>query len=52
MTVGFHGIKWSGYANDLVLFFENISDMKKATQILYETFCNYGLEINKSKQKL
>ena len=25
--------------------------MKKATQILCKTFCNYGLEINKSKTK-
>ena len=50
-TVGDNEVKWTGYADDLVLFFENISDMKKATQILCKTFCCYGLEINKSKTK-
>ena len=50
-TVGDHEVKWAGYADDLVLFFENIRDMKKATQILCETFCCHGLEINKSKTK-
>ena len=48
-TVGHHEMNWIGYADDLVLFFENISDMQKATDILCETFGRYGLEINKSK---
>ena len=50
-TVGYHEVKWTGYADDLVLFFENVSDMRKAMQILCETFGCYGLEINKSKTK-
>ena len=49
VTIGYHEVKWIGYADDLVLFFENVTDMQKAANILCETFCRYGLEINKTK---
>ena len=42
-------MKWMGYADDLVLFFEDISDMQKAADLLQETIGRYGLEINKTK---
>ena len=49
VTIGHHEVKWIGYADDLVLFFESAADMRKAANILCETFGRYGLEINKSK---
>jgi hypothetical protein len=38
VTIGHHEVKWIGYADDLVLFFESAADMRKAANILCETF--------------
>ena len=50
-TVGFHVFDWIGYADDLVLMFNNISDTQNALNLLDETFCRFKLEINTSKTK-
>ena len=48
---GKHDVDWSGYADDLELFFEDLESMQKAIELLDETFKRYNLAINVSKTK-
>ena len=50
-SVGFHEIKWVGYADDLVLMFDNERSLNDALKLLQSTFDEYGLSINISKTK-
>ena len=43
---------WSGYADDVILFIENIDDMQRAATLLDKTFTRFNLQINKSKTEL
>ena len=49
--MGEHDVDWSGYADDLELFFEDPESMQKAIELLDETFKRYNLTINVSKTK-
>ena len=51
ITTGTQTIDWGGYADDLVLLFENVRNLQQALNLLYVTFGDYGLEINKEKTK-
>jgi len=42
---------WSGYADDLELYFEDISSLQKGLNLLNETFIRFHLQINISKTK-
>ena len=44
-------IDWCGYADDLLIVFENKDDIKKGIDILYSTFDRYRLNINSIKTK-
>ena len=44
-------VDWIGYADDLVLFFEDESSLNKGFEILNSTFERYELEINYEKTK-
>ena len=49
---GYHGdhlVDWSGYADDLKLFLENVNDLQKALTILHSVFSKFGLHINIKK---
>ena len=51
---GYHGdhlVDWSGYADDLELFLENVNDLQKALTILHSVFSKFGLHINIKKTK-
>ena len=48
---GEHKADWSGYADDLKLFFEDATNLQRALILLDETFCRFLLEINISKTK-
>ena len=50
-NVGFHDVKWVGYADDLVLMFENAQNLDAALNLLNDTFGAYGLTINTTKTK-
>ena len=53
-AAGYHGdhtVDWSGYADDLELAFESISDLQKGLNLLNETFCRFFLQINSKKTK-
>lgn len=43
---------WSGYADDIILFTENIEDMQRAATLLDNILTRFNLQINKSKTKL
>jgi len=49
--VGYQQIDWIGYADDLILTFESIKDLKCALKILDETFQKFSLSINSKKTK-
>ena len=44
-------IDWSGYADDLMLFFDDENSLRLGLKILDETFLRYRLKINPSKTK-
>ena len=44
-------VDWSGYADDLMLFFEDEKSLRDGLKILEETFSRYRLKINPSKTK-
>jgi len=48
---GDHSADWSGYADDIELFLENINDLEKALKILHSLFNRFGLHINIKKTK-
>ena len=48
---GDHDADWSGYADDLELFFESVDDLQKGLVLLHEIFSKYGLSINIKKTK-
>ena len=48
---GEHTVDWAGYADDLELAFESISDLEKGHKILHETIVRFHLQINAKKTK-
>ena len=50
-SVGFHEIKWVGYADDLVIMFEDVTNFNMALNLLQKVFADYGLEMNTTKTK-
>jgi hypothetical protein len=48
---GNHTVDWSGYADDLELFFDDQKNLEKGLELLNETFERYNLAINVSKTK-
>ena len=48
---GDQNVDWSGYADDLELFFEDSDNLQKGLDLLDVTFCRYHLTINVSKTK-
>ena len=48
---GEHDVGWSGYADDLELFFENLQDLQKGLEILHSVFTRFGLTVNIKKTK-
>ena len=48
---GFHRASWVGYADDLVIFLKNETDVRLALKLLDEVFKRYQLTINVSKTK-
>lgn len=51
-TVGKHYLDWVGYADDLVLLFEDIENLDMVLDVLSTTFKRYHLEIYISKTKM
>ena len=49
--VGKQTIDWLGYADDLVLLFEDTKNLKLGLELLHSTFEKYQLKINLSKTK-
>ena len=49
--IGYHRIDWIGYADDLVLAFEDKESLQNALNLLDETFLRFSLAINVSKTK-
>ena len=49
--VGKQTIDWLGYADDLVLLFEDAKNLRLGLEMIYSTFENYQLCINVSKTK-
>ena len=50
-TIGKHTLDWIGYADDLVLMFDTIKDLKLGLKLLNKTFDDYQLTINVKKTK-
>ena len=48
---GSHFADWSGYADDLELFFVSAEDLQKGLVLLHEIFIKFGLSINIKKTK-
>ena len=48
---GEYTIDWSGYADDLELYFEDAADLQKGLVILNDTFIRFHLQINIPKTK-
>lgn len=48
---GDHIVNWSGYADDIELFFENLDDIRKGIITLHSIFKRFGLNINIKKTK-
>ena len=48
---GEYEIDWSGYADDLELYFEDATNMQRALILLNDTFNRFHLQINVSKTK-
>ena len=50
-TVGQHTLDWVGYADNLDLLFEDITNLEETLDVLSTTFKTYHLEVNISKTK-
>ena len=50
-AVGTHIMDWSGYADDLLLFFDDEESLHAGLQLVDETFSRYRLSINATKTK-
>ena len=50
-TTGVQIVDWSGYVDDLVLFFEDEQNLCNGVQLQYEMFDRYRLAINVTKTK-
>ena len=50
-SYGTNIVNWVGYADDIVLVFENIAHLQAALVTLNDTFRRFGLQINVSKTK-
>ena len=50
-TYGSNLVSWVGYADDILLAFEDTCNMQKGLILLNETFKRFGLKINVSKTK-
>ena len=50
-SYGEHTINWVGYADDIILTFDDETNLKKGLEILNNTFRRYQLSINASKTK-
>ena len=50
-TYGSKTISWVGYADDIVLVFEDVLSMQNGLVALNETFNRFGLKINCTKTK-
>ena len=48
---GQHDADWSGYADDLELFFEKLDDLQRGLEILHDIFQKFGLTVNIKKTK-
>lgn len=48
---GQHDADWSGYADDLELFFETLEDLQLGLEILHSVFQRFGLTVNLKKTK-
>ena len=48
---GSHFADWSGYADDLELFFVSAEDLQKGLVLLHDIFIKFGLSINIKKTK-
>ena len=48
---GEHDADWSGYADDLELFFEKLEDLQKGLEILHTVFTRFGFTVNIKKTK-
>ena len=48
---GEYTIDWSGYVDDLELYFEDVMNLQKGLILLNDTFTRYHLQINVSKTK-
>lgn len=48
---GEHNADWSGYADDLELFFETLEDLQSGLEILQSVFKRFGLTVNIKKTK-
>ena len=51
IKTGAHTTDWIGYADDIVLMFEDIKNMQRAINILSIIFSKYNLELNITKTK-
>ena len=50
-SYGMNQLSWVGYADDIVLVFENIAQLQAGLVTLNQTFRKFGLQINVSKTK-
>ena len=48
---GEQSIEWIGYADDIAMAFEDITNLVKGMKILTSVFSYYGLNINEDKTK-
>ena len=48
---GEHNADWSGYADDLEMFFETLEDLQKGIEMLHNLFQRFGLTIKVNKTK-
>ena len=51
IKVGFNQINWIGYADDLILVFENKNNLQRALDEMNLTFERFSLKLNSSKTK-
>ena len=51
ILLGYHTIDWIGYADDLLIAFEDRKSLQNALDILNQTFSRFSLTINVSKTK-
>ena len=49
--MGNFDVNWIGYADDILVLFEDIVSLKKGIHILNKTFKRFRLEVNPKKTK-